>query len=251
MRLLRLVVLELQYGWNGLDMLGFVSFLLGMADRFRGGGWINTGSDFVCRGVWSVAFAMSFVLLHFTDYRHDLGSALLEVGLAIEFVGFMYLASTISHAFAQNSGTWSVMQCRWYTLWLLWLPVFPTSWRDNATLNTAGVYSGPWGGASTFQRKLFDFLQMAVVGAIRGAIAYTPYVVTTYLANKYFDVGPYSLLTPFAGIISTITISGLQGLSYLLGPYVPITITSSLKKFTATWSEFLNGTAWSVSLYLL
>ena len=142
------------------------------------------------------------------------GASLYE-GLAL--VPLAYASMYIPHACYQNMGRWATPQKSWPAFFL------PTY---NQT---------EWTSLSLFKKTLNDFIGMGTVGFLRGLLISAPFAVFGHLFSAI-------------ALLTIITIG--NPIAYLLGFYIPVTITSSLVKFSATYGELLTGMAYGVAICL-
>ena len=216
-----------------------VLLFLACADRFRGGGFINTGSTALCRAVWAVCLAAAYGAL--------IESFSLTTCVVIAVCAYLSFAF-IDHSMAMNMGRWTNMQCRWYTRFLIYLPFFPTATWKVVTKQSTGIYTAPWGAATPFQKTLFDTLQMVVVGALRGIVVFVPLTV----ANAFDFTTLHSIFVmPFMAFLGAGVLACLQPVSYLLGWYVPFSIPAFAAAKSSDWGEVFSGAAWGVALLVL
>ena len=127
--------------------------------------------------------------------------------------GSMY----IPHAYAQNMGRWLDPQKKW-----------PSFLVPTVTLQT-------WTAWPAWKRTCYDTLNMACVGFWRGSLVFLPFAY-------------YSLTHAILAIVSMVV---LQPVTYFLGWYVPVKVTTSLMPKTTEWCEFLNGAAWTLAMVCL
>ena len=142
------------------------------------------------------------------------GATLYE-GLAL--VPLAYGSMYVPHACYQNMGRWPYPQKSWPAFFL------PTYTAEQ------------WLALSSFKRTLNDFIGMAAVGFLRGLLISAPFAV-------------------FGNLISALTMLIIitigNPIAYLLSLYVPVTITSSLVKFSATYGELFTGYAYGAAICL-
>ena len=198
-------------------------FFLGVAYRFRGGGYITTGSDTICRLAWALCLALAFGYL-----SSDLWGA-----LSLIFTGFLMVV-VVPHGFAQNAGTWGTpawvgkpkIKERW-----------PCAWMPQWTLEG-------WASAPSWQKQLYDFAQMGCVGFFRGLIAFTPIFIIGGLTSGIWAVSSI--------IWGVLAITILQPTSYQLGTHnMPKSLEATLGG--GSWNEMLTGISWTIAIesYLL
>jgi len=220
----------------------FVVLLLAAAFRFRGGGFVSTGSDTLVRAVWAACVAISYALL---TTLHGGFSWFAAVAI---YVMAWVAVIIVDHSMAQNMGRFGVLQCRWYTRWLVFLPCFPV-WGPLVppTEGDQTLHVCSWGTATVFQKTLFDALQMVVVGLMRGALVFMPVSVAMSFTGHWQSL----LVMPLLGLVGTAMLGLLQPLSYFAGWLVPFTIVNVAVKNSTEWAELFNGAAWGVALLAL
>lgn len=205
----------------------FVLLFLGIAYRLRGGGWVTLGSDTYCRLIWGASLMIAaYAFLPVWRIEIDPSFFLLT---PLFFLGFSSMA-LVPHAFAQNMGRNSQTSS-----------IQPLSKRWPAALLPQKTQT-EWNGMDLADRMDFDFNAMLCVGAVRGFIVFGLLGFIHVLFVSHFA------LVSFKTVAAIIAISVLQAVSYLLGWYVPFTVTNSLRFYSVEWCEFLNGIAWGIAL---
>ncbi len=203
-----------------------LSLIDGVAYRFRGGGYISTGSDTLVRFVWALTLAFSYA------YMAHHWSA-----LSVIVTAFLSLI-LVPHSFAMDAGTnpqpaWvgkPNLKDRWVAAWL-------PQWT------VAG-----WQAAPAWQKQSYDAVQMALSGFFRGVVVFVPLAA---LNACTLDFSPLALhwggMDWSAVWAACLTLAALQSLSYQAGEHW---MPQKLGKIVADgwWPEFLNGQAWVVAM---
>ena len=195
----------------------FTGLLTGLAYRIRGGGFVSFGGDTIPRLIWGFSLADAYVI------QRDFSESI-DVAFTLLLIVLSFVSMWVPHAYVQNMGRWAIPQKKWPSFYM------PT------------LTQADWDSMSIFERTAYDFFSMMGVGFFRGLIVFSPFVA---LAGDHWLAA-----LPHAALALTLITIG-QALAYLLGFYVPITITSSLQARSATWCEFLNGVAWAIALMVL
>ena len=198
-----------------------------LAFRLRGGGWVALGSTTICRLIWSAAMLAIYLVV-----AYPTGAPWYSLYL----VTAAFCSMLVPHAFAQNMGTWPNPQKRWPAFFL------PT------------LLDSEWSSMPMWARVLYDFGGMLGVGFFRGLIVFGAFVL--FWVGGHKGVGGYADLGDLIGAslrqsYAWATITILQPMAYLLGRFMPITITSGLVARTNTWGEFFNGAAWVIAMAVL
>lgn len=190
----------------------FLAFLY----RFRGGGFITTGNDTICRFAWGGGLALASLLLG--------GVSDPELIFAASSIVLGYLTMVlVPHGFCQDDGTnANPPQVGKPALWQRWPAALLPQWT------VAG-----WQVAPKWQKTAYDAAQMGCVGFFRGLLVFVPKAALT---GKWFGA-----------VLAILTITVLQPLSYFLGYLVPVSFPSLAAK-SSEWAEFLNGASWAVAL---
>ena len=188
------------------------ALFLGLLYRFRGGGYITTGSTTLVRVVWSLGFGLCTL---FIIPAWQFGLAAIASSLA----GLIL----VPHGFCQNAGTWP--RPAWMDKPLL--KRWPSAWFPQWTLEG-------WQAAPLWQKQAYDFAQMACVAFVRGAMVFVPFAVLG---------GDFGWLATMKGIAA---ITLLQPLSYQAGVHWMKWAGQEIPD--GWWPEFLNGIAWGIAL---
>jgi hypothetical protein len=188
-----------------------IIFMLGIAYRIRGGGWLTFGSTFLSRLYWCVCLAVAFGIL---TLKHG-NTYMLEATAPLAFVGLL-----IPHAYCMNMGLWPFPQKRWPSFFM------PT------------LSSETWAKMSLPLRALYDGAQMASVNFLRGLL----------LCGAAYGFGVATLPT---SAIALATLSLGHPVAYALGYLVPFSLSSSLRAKTAEWGELFTGIIWGISFIIL
>ena len=196
--------------------LVLASFIAAVAYRIRGGGWFTFNSNTICRLIWGLGLMIAYVLLNLGHINKVFFCVLPLLA---------WLQMLVPHAFAQNMGSWPTPQKRWPAFFL------PT------------ISNVQWTDFPMWVRTMYDFGGMAGVGFFRGLFTFGAYFGYE-AATGNFAVYPHCLCA-----LGAITLG--QPIAYLVGKYFPLTVTSSLKSFSAEWGEFFNGAAWAIALAAL
>ena len=195
------------------------SFLLAFAYRFRGGGYINTGSDTLVRSVWALCFALMTIFMTLSVW----------CSTWVLFMAFAMLV-IVPHAFAENAGTWATPAWVDKGFWERW----PAAWLPQWT--EAG-----WTAAPAWQKQAYDFVQMACVGFCRGVLIFGGLGVI----NHYV----YHLAWPLWAMGSAVAaIAFLQALAYQAGAHWMNWAGNASVIASGWWPEWLNGLAWGIAL---
>ena len=169
------------------------------------------GGGWVTWNNWSVRLVWS-TSLALACYLESL--SIVSISILLTAYASMY----IPHACYQNMGRWATPQKSWPAFFL------PT------------YTQAEWSALPQWKKTLNDFVGMAAVGFLRGLLIFAPFA--------YF-------INPFYALLALTIITVGQPIAYLLGFYIPVTIGSSLTKFSAQWGEFLNGVAWGLAIGVL
>ena len=196
-------------------MIALYSIVLGVIYRLRGGGFF-TLTDSIVRSIWGAFLAITFIAInpHYSDAAYSLSF----IPLAYASLAF------IPHAFAMNMGRGASPQNKW-PAW--YMPILTQS---------------EWIGIGSWGRTAYDFLSMAGVGFIRGAVVFAPYEV--YSLFYLHETAIYSIIRA----IAILTIG--QPIAYFIGWFIPFSLPS-LAKYSTEWCELFNGMVYAVCLYYL
>ena len=203
-----------------------LSLIEAVAYRFRGGGYIATGSDTLVRFVW--AFSLSLSALAIT---HAWAS------LTIIITGFLSMV-LVPHGFAMDAGeNVDPPQIGKPSIWKRW----PAAWLPQWTVEG-------WRAAPSWQKQAYDALQMFLVGVFRGILVFAPLAATNACA---VTIDPFSFV--YSGIDWLAIINGtlmgavLQSFAYQAGVHW---MPQKLGTWIADgwWPEFLVGPAWVLAL---
>lgn len=190
------------------------AFIDAFVYRFRGGGFFQTGHDWIVRIVWGLALTLTYLATH----THSIDWVFLA---SITFTAYASLAF-VPHGFCQNMGRWATTQKKW-----------PNFWEPTIT-------DASWAAMPLWVRTAYDFGGMASVAFVRGLFVFLLYAATQYFETKNI---------PFTGLIRAMAVLSVgQPLGYLVGWYMPITIGDSLTKNSTEWGEFYNGAVWAVAM---
>lgn len=130
---------------------------------------------------------------------------------------FGFVMNLIPYKEWMNMGTWPTAQKSWPGFFL------PT------------YTQAEWTGLPMFERTANDFFGMMAVGFLHGLIVFGGY--------SYFNIEK--------AVLACAIVTFGEPFSYLLGRYIPITITSSLKAYELTWCEFLIGFVYGIAVCVL
>ena len=197
-------------------MTYIASAILAFVYRLRGGGFMKL-SDLVCRVIWGVSLAASYIAIHRTSANLCFAASIVPSAV----VSLMF----IPHAYCQNMGRWPTPQHKWPSFYM---PVLTdTEWQ------AAGV-SG---------RTAYDFFSMLGVGFFRALIVFTPLCLIQYVQGR-----PPEL---YCAIEAVTAISIFQSVAYLVGWHIPFSAGSSLTKNSTEWSEFLTGAIYALGVLFI
>lgn len=191
----------------------------GVLYRLRGGGWVALGSTTACRIIWAAAMVAIYALVAYPSHWP---------WYAVYLPFAAYLSMLVPHAFAQNMGSWPKPQKEWPAFFL------PTATDEQ------------WAALPLWARVAYDFGGMAGVGFCRGIVVFGIYLAILLPVG----ISAFLAAMPYLGLaMGVITI--LQPTAYLLGKFMPFTVTQSLHAHSSEWGEFFTGAAWALALACL
>ena len=207
------------------------AFILAAVYRFRGGGFISTGSDSLVRTVWGCSLALCFIFLHggVSDLAHII------YAISIIPLAFVSLAF-IPHGFCMNQGSgphpWPLQGKGFAGYW-------PAAWLPN-DFTQAEYDAMPYA-----VKAVLDFFGMVSVGIVRGFIVFAPWAAWCLHTGDHQGVIAAAVAIGVKGLGS--------GLAYLIGDHFPLNLCSSLSAHApdndnTDWGEFFEGMAWTVAV---
>ncbi len=187
-----------------------VAFFTFMYHYERNGNPLAIGDTFERIG-WALSFSLGYGIL----FQHAM-----NIWVAVSYFVGSLLAIYVPHGFAQNAGHRA------------------QTWKEMPDIVVIGSITAPkwWPGFLFLWVKNFavqDFLGMASVGLIRGALVFLPPIA----------IGA----SVWGAVIATIITMLWQPISYWAGYKVPFTVWTNTA-YSSTWGEFFVPIGWAIAL---
>ena len=199
-----------------------VCIYLAFMYRFRGGGFIQTGSDTLCRLSWGAALAVSVFFIGLPSFECVLWTFL---------AGFLAV-SVVPHAFCMNMGRgtmpWNLQDGgKLKKYWPgIWLPSF-----TQAEYTTLPFWI----------KSLLDTLGMASVGSVRGLTVFGGIgAVDCFMGASVAETALHVIQA-----VGVLTI--LSPVVYQMGWVFPLNFPS-LGKDGTEWGEWFQGMVWGLAI---